>query len=179
MGLFKQKVLFTKEECDSILESYDNIPIVGHVGNKHSTYRWINLDKTINRWILDRFIKWIESEVSCKIKWDSNEDRDEFYFQTYEIGDKFNIHHDSVANRIYTAGLLLNDNFEGGNFLVNTHSKDYELFENKIGNCYIIESLLKHQLTEILDGKRRVILIFFKKSQIEFNKNVIGLQKIM
>lgn len=172
MSLFKQKVLFTKEECNSIIESYSSLPIDGRINSKLSTYDWIDLNKNDDRWILDRFIKWVEAEVGCKIDWDANLDSDEFYFQTYKIGDKFGKHTDSIYNRVYTAGLLLNNSFEGGDFLVNTSFDNYELFENKIGNCYIIESMLNHELTEITGGTRNVVLIFFKKSQIQFNQSM-------
>lgn len=172
MSLFKQKVLFTKDECDSIIESYSKLPIDGHISNKISTYDWVDIDKNDNRWILDRFIKWVESEVGCKIHWDANLDSDEFYFQTYKVGDRFGKHRDSMDNRLYTAGLLLNNSFKGGDFLVNTSFDNYELFENKVGNCYIIESMLKHELTEITEGTRNVVLIFFKKSQIQFNQSM-------
>ena len=170
MRVFKQKILFTTDECNSIIESYSNLPADGHFSNKISTYDWIDLNKNDNRWILNRFIEWIEGEVNCKIKWDDNIDKDEFYFQTYNTGYKFGKHTDSIHNRIYTVGLLLNDSFRGGDFLVKTSFDNYELFENKIGNCYIIESMLEHELTEITEGTRNIILVFFKKSQVHFKQ---------
>jgi len=177
MGLFKEKILFTKDECDSIINQY-SLSTRDFV-NKGCSYTSIPIDKNDNRWILDRFIKWIEDEVNCHIDWDNNPDFDEFYFQSYKVGDKFEKHDDNVYNRVYTAGLLLNDGFDGGEFIVDISSDKGKSFENKIGNCYVIESMLKHEVTEITEGCRSVIIIFFKQSQIQFNEKIIGLQKII
>lgn len=177
MRLFKEKVLFTKDECDSIINQYSLS--TRDFFNKRCSYTSIKIDKNDNRWILDRIIKWIESEVNCNIEWDANTDEDEFYFQSYKVGDKFEKHDDNIYNRVYTAGLLLNDGFVGGDFIVDTSPDNRKLFENKIGNCYIIESMLKHEVTEITEGYRSVVIIFFKSSQIRFNETTIGLQKII
>ena len=179
MRVFKQKILFTAEECNSIINRYNNLPISCEVSRDNCSYTSICIDKTENRWILDRVITWIESELNCKIDWDSSTDEDEFYFQFYKKGDRFEKHDDNVYNRVYTTGILLNDDFGGGDFIVDTSPDSSELFENKIGNCYIIESMLKHEVTEITEGYRNIVIIFFKSSQIQFNQTTIGLRKII
>jgi hypothetical protein len=177
MGLFKEKVLFTKDECDSIINQY--LPSTSEFVNKGCSYASIPIDKTDNRWILDRIIKWIEEEVNCDIDWDNNTSFDEVYFQSYKIGDKFGKHDDNVYNRVYTAGLLLNDGFDGGNFLVDTTFDNSVSFKNVIGNCYVIESMLKHEVTEITKGCRSVIIVFIKHSQINSAEAMNELPKII
>jgi hypothetical protein len=177
MGLFKEKVLFTKDECDSIINQY-SLSTHDFV-NKGCSYTSIPIDTNDNGWILDRFIKWIEDEVNCHIDWNNNSGFDEVYFQSYKVGDKFEKHDDNVYNRVYTAGLLLNDGFDGGEFIVDISYDKRKTFENKIGNCYVIESMLKHEVTEITEGCRSVIIIFFKQSQIQFNEKIVRLQKII
>ena len=179
MGLFKQKVLFTEEECENILKTYSSLSPHGSIKNSKSAYMWQNLHKVENWWVLERLINWIESETGHKIEWNSNRSVDEFYFQTYKKGDKFEKHADNKYGRLYTVGLLLNNKFEGGNFLVDVTPNNSVLFKNVIGNCYIIESMLKHELEEITEGERHIILVFFKNSQIKFAETLDGLPKII
>jgi hypothetical protein len=177
MRLFKEKVLFTKDECDSIINQH--LPFTRDFTNKGCSYSSIRIDKTDNRWILDRIIKWIEDEVTCNIDWDNNTLLDEVYFQSYKVGDKFGRNDDNVYNRVYTAGLLLNDGFDGGEFIVDVSSDERKVFESKIGNCYVIESMLKHEVTEITEGCRNVVIVFFKHSQVKFAEVLNELPKLI
>ena len=131
------------------------------------------------KFILDRIIEWIEDEVKCHIDWDNSTVLDEVYFQSYKVGDKFGRHDDNVYNRVYTAGLLLNDEFGGGEFIVDVSSDNRKVFESKIGNCYVIESMLKHEVTEITEGCRNVVIIFFKHSQVKFAEALNELPKLI
>ena len=45
------------------------------------------------------------------------------------------------------------------------------MFNNTIGNCYLFEANLSHEVTEIIEGNRSVVLIFFRNSQITFKRN--------
>jgi hypothetical protein len=45
------------------------------------------------------------------------------------------------------------------------------LFDNKIGNCYFFEAKHEHELMEIINGTRHIILAFFNKQQIKPNIN--------
>ena len=179
MGLFKQKVLFTEEECEHIIKTYSSLPSDGSIKKSSSSYEWRTLSKSKDEWILDRFIDWISTEIGCEIVWDANRNSDEFYFQTYKKGDKFEKHTDSSYDRVYTIGLLLNNKFKGGNFLVDVTPDNSVLFKNVIGNCYIIESMLKHELEEITEGERHIVLVFIKNSQIKFAETLDGLPKII
>ena len=179
MGLFKHKVLFTEEECENIIKAYSSLPAHGSIKNRSSAYMWQNLHKVENWWILERFINWIQNETGHKVDWDSNKTIDEFYFQTYKKGDKFEKHDDNKYDRVYTIGLLLNNKFEGGNFLVDVTPDNSVLFKNVIGNCYIIESMLKHELEEITEGDRHIVLVFFKRSQIKFGNILNELPKLI
>ena len=179
MGLFKQKVLFTEEECRDIINAHSSLPNHGSIKDKNSAYMWRNLHKIEDDWILKRFISWAEDEIGYEIEWNNNIDSDEFYFQTYKKGDRFGKHTDNKHNRAYTLGLLLNNKFEGGDFLVDVTPNNSVLFKNVIGNCYIIESNLKHELKEIIEGERHIVLVFFKNSQIKFTERLNELQKLI
>lgn len=168
MSAPKQEILFSKKECDLILKKYATKPIDGNQVHKSSiSYTYKNMDDVEDRWILDKFILWVSKELDVSVDWE-NADSNEFYLQTYVKGDKFNRHTDSIHNRLYGLGLLLNDDFEGGEFIIN-NTETFN-FQKIIGNCYFFESIHEHELYEIKEGIRNVVLIFFKKSQIKHNK---------
>lgn len=172
MSVVKQKILFTKEECDLILKKYINKPVDGNQVEKNNisyTYRIVN--DIEERWILERLILWIREELNVDVEWDIS-DHKEFYLHTYVKGDKFDRHNDNTHDRVYGLGLLLNDEFEGGRFVVDTNNPRDETFnfEKIVGNCYIFGSAYEHQLYEIKEGVRNVILLFIKKSQLKYDK---------
>ena len=83
----------------------------------------------------------------------------------------FKKHNDNKHNRVYGCGLLLKNDFKGGDFIVYTPKDEIIQFNNIIGNCYLFESNLYHEVTEIIEGNRSVVLIFFRNSQIIFKRN--------
>jgi hypothetical protein len=170
MQILNQKILFTKEECDSIINTYTNLPITGTGGASFQKYVYRDVNYETHGWVVDRFVKWVESETNCKIDWFSSLHR-EFYFQTYILGDRFLKHNDNNHDRLYSVGLLLNDEFSGGTFIVDINKNESVLFDNKIGNCYFFEAKHEHELMEITNGIRHVILVFFKKQQVKLNMN--------
>jgi hypothetical protein len=170
MQILNQKILFTKEECDSIINTYTNLPISGTGNDTFQKYVYRNVNYETHGWIIDRFAKWIESEANCKIDWLASP-MQEFYFQTYVVGDKFMKHDDSKYDRLYSVGLLLNDEFTGGDFILDINKKESVLFDNTIGNCYFFEAMYLHELMEITSGTRHIILVFFNKHQVKSNMN--------
>ena len=170
MIVFKQKILFTEEECDLILKKYSNKPINERQHSDTKKYQSKNIDYNVDNWILDRFANWFENELNIKIEINNPKEL-EFYLQSYKAGDLFNKHNDNVYTRVYACGLLLNNTFKGGEFIVYTPNDEMMPFNNTIGNCYLFEASLAHEVTEIVEGNRSVVLIFFRNSQIKFKRN--------
>jgi hypothetical protein len=170
MIIFKQKILFTEEECDLILKKYIDKPINEIQNTDTKKYQSKNIDYDIDKWIMERFINWIENEIDIKIEW-SNSTEFEFYLQSYKAGDLFIKHVDNVYNRVYACGLLLNDTFKGGEFITYSPNDEMMVFNNIVGNCYLFEANLFHEVTKITEGNRSVVLIFFRNSQITFKRN--------
>jgi predicted 2-oxoglutarate/Fe(II)-dependent dioxygenase YbiX len=172
MSTFKQKVLFTKDECDLILQLYKDKKTEYIQSNSDVTsFTYNALNEVTENWVLDRLIKWIESEIDVTINWNTTYKK-EFYIHSYNKGDKFAKHMDSGAqyNRVYSMGLLLNDEFEGGDFVVDINTNKSISANKQIGNCYLFDSSLQHEVKEITNGNRNVVLVFFVKEQIVFNK---------
>ena len=170
MIIFKQKILFTEEECELILKKYIDTPINKIEDTDTMKYKSKDIDYNVDKWILDRFINWVENELNIKIEL-SNSKEFEFYLQSYKAGDLFVKHIDNIYNRVFACGLLLNNTFKGGEFVVYTPNDEIMLFNNTIGNCYLFEANLAHEVKEIIEGNRSVILIFFRNSQITFKRN--------
>jgi Rps23 Pro-64 3,4-dihydroxylase Tpa1-like proline 4-hydroxylase len=167
-----QKVLFTKEECNLILKQYINKPINETENNNNMSYSAKFMTYENNAWILNRIIEWVENELSIKIDWNGGKMK-EFYLQSYKKGDKFKKHNDNKHNRVYGAGLLLNDNFLGGEFIVDINKNSSITFNNIAGNCYLFESCLYHEVKEITKGNRNIILIFFGETQLLFKRKIL------
>ena len=83
--------------------------------------------------------------------------------------DTFNLGNDIRDNRVYAVGVLLNDNFEGGDFKL--HDKN-EIILNKIsGNVYIFDVRIEHEITPILHGERYSLLWFLENKHIKIETN--------
>ena len=167
-----QKVLFTKEECELILKLYNDKPINEKENNHNMSYSAKIMTYENDSWILDRIIEWVEKELNIKIDWNKS-DIKEFYLQSYQVNDKFKKHNDNKHNRVYGAGILLNDNFLGGDFVVDINKNESITFNKLSGNCYLFESCLNHEVKEITDGNRDIILIFFRESQLSFKRKIL------
>ena len=84
-------------------------------------------------------------------------------------GDWFGKHNDIRDNRLYAVGVLLNDNFEGGNF---TLYNPNEIILNKIiGNTYIFDVGIEHEIAPILEGERYSLLWFLQNEHIKTETN--------
>jgi hypothetical protein len=159
-----ERVLFTKEECEIIL-SYNNT----HITNWKMEDRKYNsqpIDYSIEtKWLFDKLKDFVERDIDIEI----NVVKKQIHFHRFKEGDWFAKHNDIRDNRIYAVGVLLNDNFDGGDFkLYNT--TEHTL--NKIaGNTYVFDVRIEHEITPILNGERYSLLWFLQYQHIKIEKN--------
>jgi len=177
--MFIQKQLFTKSECSKILEliptstkANGNL-LYNKNGVKASFDEYKIYDNKTNSWFLDIIKKFIYESVNLK----TNELNLDSNILSYTIGDRFSKHVDLSPNdinpRIYTFGALLNDEFEGGELLVYENIDNQILTLNKlVGNCYIFESTIEHEVKEITNGIRNSLIIHIKNSEL-VKKNIL------
>lgn len=164
--LVSQKVLFSKEECDSIIKL-----------EKMNHKTWKNIDRDYKSstiglddetlWLFDR-LKIFFEEVSGYEMFNLKE---EIYFHKYQTNDWFGRHDDTRDYRLYSVGVLLNDDFEGGDFKLYNPN---EFLLNKIsGNCYVFDVSVSHEITPITLGIRYSLIWFIQNTNIKTKINKI------
>ena len=153
--ILKEKILFSKEECESIiLESNQHITN-WRMGDRKYNSQPIDYSLETN-WLFDKLKDFVERETNIEIR----TIKKTIHLHKFTKGDWFGKHNDIRDNRLYAVGVLLNDNFEGGDF---TLYNPNEIILNKIiGNTYIFDVGIEHEIAPILEGERYSLLWFLK-----------------
>ena len=162
--ILKQKILFSKEECQSIL-----------LYNETQITNWRKVDRKYNsqpinysletKWVFDKLKLFFETETNIQIQKIKNQ----LHFHKFTKGDWFGKHNDVRDNRLYAVGVLLNDDFSGGDFKLYNPN---EIILNKIvGNTYLFDVRIDHEITPISDGKRYSLLWFLQNEHIKIKTN--------
>lgn len=94
-------------------------------------------------------------------------------FLIYKKGDFFAIHTDDLIQYdtskkkiVYSGGYLLNNEFEGGEFII-----DGKKNKAKVGELFLFERNLKHEVLEVMNGIR--YSLHFAVEKINLNKSII------
>ena len=162
--LIKQKHLFSKEECEFVLNLV-----------KSNLQNWNFKDRNFNseainysletKWLFDKLKDFVERETKIEIK----KIKKQIHFHKFIKGDWFGKHNDVRDNRLYAVGVLLNDDFSGGDFKLYNPN---EIILNKvIGNTYLFDVRIDHEITPILDGERYSLLWFLENEHIKIEIN--------
>lgn len=162
--IVSQKILFTKEECTNIISHNDT-----HITNWGMEDRKYN-SQPINyslgtKWLFDRLKYFVETETNIQIR----TIKKQIHFHTFKEGDWFGKHNDIRDDRMYAVGVLLNDNFDGGDFKL-YNSTEYTL-DKIVGNTYLFDVAIEHEITPILKDERHSLLWFLQREHIKFEIN--------
>jgi hypothetical protein len=160
--ILKQNVLFTKEECESII-TYNNSNITNWemVDRKYDSQP-INYSNETS-WLFDKLKLFFETESNVQIK----TIKDKIHFHKFIKGDWFGKHNDERNRRLYAVGVLLNDDFIGGDFLL--YNPLEQKLNKKIGNTYLFDVRIEHEITPITNGERYSLLWFLGSEHIKIN----------
>jgi hypothetical protein len=162
--LIKEKILFNKEECDLIINLIKTNQQNWDFNDRKYNSQPINYSLE-TKWIFDRLKIFIETEIDIEIiKIKKN-----IHFHTFKNGDWFGKHYDTRDNRVYAVGVLLNDNFEGGDF--NLYNQNKVTLNKILGNTYIFDVKIEHEITPILKGERYSLLWFLQNEHIKMKIN--------
>ena len=162
--ILKEKILFSKEECESII-SYNET----HITNWRMGDRKYNSQPIIysleTKWLFDKLKTFVETETNIKII----KIKEKIHFHKFIKGDWFGKHNDIRDNRVYAVGVLLNDNFSGGDFKL--YNPNEIIVDKVVGNTYIFDVRIDHEITSILDGDRYSLLWFLQYEHIKIKTN--------
>ena len=160
----REKILFSKEECESIiLESNQHITN-WRMGDRKYNSQPINYSLE-TKWLFDKLKDFVERETNIEIR----TIKKTIHFHKFTKGDWFGKHNDVRDDRIYAVGVLLNDNFEGGDFKL--HNPNEIILNKVVGNAYLFDVRIEHEITPILDGERYSLLWFLQNEHIKIEIN--------
>jgi hypothetical protein len=164
--ILKEKNIFTKDECNLILSYVDsNFKNWDEKDRKYNSFS-INYNE-INNWLFYRLKDFFETETNIKIV----NLKKQINFHRFTKGDWFSRHNDYRDRRLYGVGVLLNDDFIGGDFKL--YNLEEYILDKTVGNSYIFDVNIEHEITNILDGERYSLLWFLQNTDIKINKKYI------
>lgn len=160
----KQDILFTKTECESIISYNDTYITNWEMGDRKYNSQPINYSLE-TRWVFNKLRSFVERETDIEIKTIKNQ----IHFHKFTEGNWFGRHDDVRDGRVYAVGVLLNDNFMGGDFKL--YSPAEQSLNKKTGNAYLFDVRIEHEITPILEGERYSLLWFLQSEHIKSKIN--------
>lgn len=165
---------FTKQEIKDIQSIAKNIseqtgmtgPHIGHEDpHRKSTVKWLRIADIKLKWIFDR----VSTEISELNNHCWNYELygfDTIQYTIYKPGDFYNWHMDSHLGpsnsseppRKLSATILLNDNFEGGEFQFYMGDHEPQSVEMKAGSLIVFPSFLYHRVAPVTKGIRNSLV---------------------
>lgn len=162
--ILKEKISFSKEECQSIIFYGSNN--ITDWNTKDRKYNSQPITYSLDtKWLFDKLKTFFEEQTNIQIK----KNKEVIHFHTFIKGDWFGKHNDIRENRLYAVGVLLNDDFEGGDFKLYNPNK--VILDKVIGNTYLFDVSIDHEITLILEGARYSLLWFLENEHIKMKTN--------
>jgi len=171
--MLNQKILFTPDECNHIINFKNKYPLLGDNGRwtqfDNFKYKFYSLENSNDiSWIVNRLCDYFETELNIHIFLRPTK----LNLHHYTIGDEFGKHIDT-GNPIkeWNIGIILNENFEGGDYIIYDDNNTPHIINKKIGNVCIYQSQIPHEITPITLGERWAIAMFIHKFRL-FPNNI-------
>jgi hypothetical protein len=162
--ILKEKILFTKKECESIISYNETVITNWMMGDRKYNSQPINYSLE-TKWLFDKLKDFVEKETNIQIR----TIKKTIHFHKFTKGDWFGKHNDVRDNRLYAVGVLLNDDFSGGDFKL--YNPDEIILDKVIGNTYLFDVRIDHEITPILEGERYSLLWFLQNEHIKIETN--------
>ena len=158
--ILKQAILFSEIECNLIIELQKNNKQTWLYKDREYQSESITFNEN-NEWLFKKLKNFFEDETGHKI----NRLNNTIHFHKYKNGDFFEKHNDNRGDRLYGVGVLLNNNFDGGDFIF--YNKEKILINKIAGNAYIFDVNIDHKVEAIKSDYRYSILWFLGKDNIK------------
>jgi hypothetical protein len=161
-----QKILFNQQECQSIVDITKSKK--QNWNYKDRIYESTSIEYNKNTiWLFDKLTNFVEKETNIKI----GIIKKTIHFHRFVKGDWFGKHNDIRNNRLYAIGVLLNDDFEGGDFKL--YNPNEIILDKVIGNTYLFDVRIDHEITPILEGERYSLLWFLQNEHTKIKPNTL------
>jgi hypothetical protein len=161
--LINQKNLFNVDECQAIIDlNKTEIRYWNTIDYEYHSKGILYADST--DWIFDRLSNYFIEQTGTDII----KIKEEIHFHIFKDGDRFERHHDAKKNRVFGVGVLLNETFDGGDFIF--YDRGVITIDKVVGNCYIFDVFTEHEVTPITNGIRYSLLWFLDNNNIKLNK---------
>ena len=162
--IINQNISFTKEECESIISHNETYITNWRMSDRKYNSQPINYSLE-TKWLFDKLRNFVERETNIRIR----TIKKTIHFHKFTKGDWFGKHNDIRDDRMYAVGVILNDGFDGGDFKL--YNPTEQTLNKVVGNTYLFDVRIEHEITPILDGERFSLLWFLQKENIKFNIN--------
>ena len=174
--ILQQKILFSKEECDYIInlskeldedKPYGYKDVVNNENLKISYSVWVINRNNKTQWIFDKIHTYFENKTNLKIK----KELEKIYIHKYIEGQQFEKHADTLyKTQIHNVGVCLNNDYDGGELVLYNPE---EQLPKELGNIYTFSSQRIHEVKKIIKGERWSIIGFLHIDNINFSKKSI------
>jgi hypothetical protein len=160
-----QSILFTEDECKYLVGLKNKYPLQGDNGRWEEfddfRYKFYTLEYPSDiDWVIKRLCDFFESQMGLNIFTRPTK----LNLHYYTEGDEFGKHIDTgTPIKEWNVGIILNEDFEGGDYLVFDENDNPIVIDKRIGNVCIYQSQIFHQVTPITKGERWAIAMFIHK----------------
>jgi hypothetical protein len=158
--MIKQKVIFSREECNTVIDYFKKESELWSSSDRK--YQSAIIDFTVEtEWLFTRLKQFFETEVEIGI----TNLKNYIHLHRYEKGEWFGKHRDTRESRMYAVGVCLNDEYEGGDFIL--YDKEACLLEKRAGNTYVFDVSTEHEITPIVEGERYSLIWFLENNNLK------------
>lgn len=157
--------LITQDEIESIETLYHDLD---YFVKRDRSYDAKIIESDLVIPVKIKLLKWVESKLNLRL----NSYDQKFVIMRYKENDYFLRHTDNNyvygKNRYLVTGFHLNDNYEGGDYIV---YDPYYFIEKEIGVPYVFESKCDHEVKKITKGTRRCVIMFINHEDVVSKEN--------
>lgn len=191
-SVLNQYTLFTKEECNKIIQytksdniffvdesEYEKYDLVSknrvHKSNKKYDPYLLRYNEN-TKWIFEKLLDWFTQETSISINWNTITYG---LIHNYHIGDAFPKHIDktnTAKKRVYNVGIQLNNEYSGGEYILYEYNGSEYIINPNTGNASYYKSDVLHEVRPIINGDRWSFLIhLYEYNIIDTNPKFKGI----
>ena len=179
--IFEQKVLLTPQECKDVISSCNDEwwpSLLGREEYKPELRKsFVHIKKPSKGEALYEYVQRGLSLVSEELV---TEEPLLIQILKYKEGGFIYKHKDDVTTSLdgfvqarYYFIILLNDDFEGGDFLAYNNQDELYTLDKKVGNVLLGDPTMFHEVTKVTKGERYSLICFVRQDQLKLKRTTI------